>query len=204
MLPHLFFKTNLISSGLLSRSDADAFLAAALEHARPATLVGGTSTSLEAAGTKVDYRLLDGNAVAKHIPELQKLYEGAFREMAEKVFGVSLVVSPDLVSGANVNVLEGNGGRYEWHFDSNPYTGLLVLSPSSATLGGRLFFGREEDVQVKLSMEVGDLLFFDAREAAHAVEPLANALTRATVPMNYFPEGEAIVRPDDLDRTLYG
>jgi hypothetical protein len=52
-------------------------------------------------------------------------------------------------------------------------------------------------------MQVGDLLFFDARKAAHAVEPLAGAKLRATVPMNYFVAGESIVRPDGLDEALY-
>ncbi|MEU4384452.1 2OG-Fe(II) oxygenase [Promicromonospora sp. NPDC023805] len=204
MLPQLFFATNVIELGILTNDDIQVFFDGTAEHARDARLIGGTSTSLEDAGSEIQYRLLDGVGVAEHIPRLQSLYENEFREIAQRVFGRDLIPSPNIVNGANVNLLEGAGGRYEWHYDSNPFTGLLVLSPASASLGGRLLFGRDYDVQVALSMRPGDLLFFDARKSAHAVEALQGASCRATAPMNYFAEGERIVRPPDLDTALYG
>lgn len=204
MLPHLFYGTNTIEDGLLTLDDIEHFLATAIKHSAQAKLVGGTSTSLEAHGTELLYRLMDGRAVAEHLPQLQQLYEEDFRVLAERIFDLGLIPSPELVSGANVNVLDGVGGRYEWHYDSNPYTGLLALSPSSASIGGRLLFGQDADDQVALSMRPGDLFFFDARKAAHAVEALAVPRVRATVPMNYFVQGESVVRPADLDQSLYG
>jgi len=203
VLPHLFFATNAIEIELLSEDDIKNFLEVTERQAHDARLIGGTSTSLEEAGTEVRYRLLDGIGVAEYLPRLQSLYENEFRKIAERVFGRELIPSPDIVSGANVNLLEGSGGRYEWHYDSNPYTGLLVLSPTSASLGGRLLFDQNNDVQVALSMRPGDLLFFDARKAAHAVEELKDATRRASAPMNYYVAGEAVIRPSDLDETLY-
>ncbi|WP_335986134.1 hypothetical protein [Glycomyces sp. MUSA5-2] len=203
MLPYPFYGTNAIADGLLTIGDIDDFLTVAAEMATSAKLVGGTSTSLEDVGIELTYRLMNGRAVAEHLPRLQELYEQDFLHLAERVFGVGLIPSPDLVSGANINLLEGIGGRYEWHYDSNPYTGLLVLSPSSVRLGGRLLFGQDVDDQVALSMMPGDLFFFDARETAHSVEALATPRIRATIPMNYFVKGKPLIRPRDLDQTLY-
>lgn len=203
MLPPIFFAINTVDANILSEDEVDQIFFRSVDLARPARLVGGTSTSLEAEGTVVDYRLVDGNSVAEGIPRLQGLYETEFLAIAERVFDVELQISPDTISGANVNVLDGEGGRYEWHYDSNPYTGLLALSDVSRQSGGRLLFGREDDYQVPLSLRRGDLLIFDARTTAHAVEPLRRAFLRATVPMNYFLAGEEVFRPADLDSTLY-
>ncbi|MEO8527929.1 MAG: hypothetical protein ABI435_02515 [Pseudolysinimonas sp.] len=204
MLPDPFFSIDAVAAGLLSLSDVDNFLQIAREGSRAARLTGGVSTSLEPAGTHIEYRLLDGNDVVARAPRLHALYSHEFRRLAERVFGRELISSPDVVNGVNINLLEGAGGRYEWHYDSNPYTGLLVLSPSSAALGGRLLFGRDRETQVALSMFPGQLLLFDARNAAHAVEELREATDRATVPMNFFVAGEVIERPTDLDGSLYG
>lgn len=204
MLPHLFYATNVIDEGLVEASLIEEYLEIVCQEAVDSKLIGGTSTSLEEAGTEVSYRLMDGRLVAEFLPRLHQLYHNEFLSIAQRVFNVDLMTSPDVINGANVNLLDRIGRRYEWHYDSNPYTGLLALSPSSTSLGGRLLFGRDSDRQVALSMRPGDLFFFDAREAAHAVEPIARPRARATVPMNYFVKGEAVVRPSDLDQTLYG
>jgi hypothetical protein len=204
VLPKIFYSENVIDAGIITAELISSVRGTALDHAKNARLIGGTTTSLESEGTELSYRLMDGNAVEDHIPVLSSLYRQEFRSIAERVFGRELTTSPSTVSGVNINVLEGKGGRYEWHVDSNPFTGLLLLSPATASLGGRLLFGQDPDTQVALALQPGDLLFFDAREAPHAVEELRKGGVRASVPMNYFVEGELIIRPDDLDDSLYG
>lgn len=203
MLPPIFFSVNTLKSGILSEAELDNILELSLREAQSAKLIGGTSTSLEKSGTVVQYRLMNGAAVAEHLPDLQRLYETTFRQLAQRAFDVELEVSPNVISGVNVNVLDTHGGRYEWHYDSNPYTGLLVLTDTNADKGGRLLFGRGSD-QVPVSVARGDLLFFDARETAHAVEPITGDWARVSAPMNYFISGQPIERPGDLDSTLYG
>jgi hypothetical protein len=205
MLPPQFHHLDAIELGIVSSDDLDDFTQIALREARHAQLVGGLSTSLEPAGTVVDYRLLDGDQISLAIPRLHGLYEREFLSMATRLAGRSLMVSPMMANGINVNVLEGVGGRYEWHVDSNPFTGLLVLSDANAEVGGRLLFGRDPLTRTALCMRAGSLLLFDARTTPHAVEELRTAeAVRLTCPMNYFFEGEQVVRPGDLDGSLYG
>jgi hypothetical protein len=204
MLPDPFFSIDTVRAGILSDSEIGEMLHAARLHSKDARLIGGEATSLESAGTEIHYRLLDGKKVLEHAPRLHELYEGEFLKIASRVFGVELITSPNLLNGVNINLLEGAGSRYEWHYDSNPFTALLVLSPSSEELGGRLLFGQESSTQVALSLSPGQLLFFDARKSAHAVEELRGSSARATVPMNFFLANEPIVRPEELDANLYG
>lgn len=199
----------LAAIDLLASSDVDSrFLghvaSVADTHAKPAKLIGGTSTSLEPAGTSLDYRLMDGRDVARLLPELDELYRGLLVRLASRIFGVPLIPSPTIVNGVNVNVLDGGGGRYEWHVDSNPVTGLLVFSECDSIRGGRLMFGADARTRTSLCMRPGHFLMFDATSAPHAVEIVRGDSARVTAPMNFFVDGGEIVRPDDLDVSLYG
>lgn len=204
MLPPLFASVDLLSQKIIDRCQIESMVEAAHQHARAAELRGDVSTSLELPETRLSYRLLDGEQVHHHLPDLERLYREDIFELAERMSGLSLRSSPDERNGVNINVLEGQASRYEWHVDSNPITGLLALTDSDGRSGGRLLFGSEPSTQVQLSLRAGQLLLFDAREAAHAVEPLLDNLTRVTAPMNFFVEGESVVRPEGLDDSLYG
>lgn len=147
---------------------------------------------------------MDGNQVAEFLPQLDSLYRTELLRLAGQSFNLALRASPDLINGVNLNVIEGLSSRYEWHVDSNPVTGLLVLTSSQAETGGRLLFGEEPSSQVALSLKRGQFLIFDARKAPHSVEPLRRNLTRITAPMNFFVAGTLIERPAGLDDSLYG
>jgi hypothetical protein len=195
---------DLVAAGIAEREMLGQMAAVAAQQASPAVLRGDIDTSLEEPDTRIAYRLLDGVGVRAHLPELDRLYREEFLDIAERACGYPLVTSPDLRNGVNVNVIEGTAGRYEWHFDSNPLTGLLVLTESNLQLGGRLLFGRTKEAQIALSLHVGQLLLFDARKVAHSVEPLQSNWTRLTAPMNYFAKGAPVVRPPGIDEALYG
>lgn len=204
MLPTFFVSLNLPSLGLLAPSDIDEIANTAVREANPAELRGDVDTSLESDDTRLAYRLLDGDQIAHHLPTLDRLYRTTILQLASRASGLGLCVSPNVVNGVNVNVLQGAAARYEWHVDSNPLTGLLVLTESNAESGGRLLFGQEPSSQVALALRPGQLLLFDARSAPHCVEALRHESTRVTAPMNFFIAGEAVSRPEGLDEALYG
>lgn len=203
MLPRKFASFDVVDLGLLTPEELDQMAAVAASKARAAQLRGDVSTSLESRDSVIDYRLVDGDMVTTALPKLDSLYRNEFLEQVRRAFAGDYVISPDRVNGVNINVVEGTGGRYEWHVDSNPLTGLLVMTPSDALTGGRLIFGKDSDSQTALSLFAGQLLFFDARQTPHAVESLRGDWTRITAPMNYFVKSEKIVRPRGLDEALY-
>lgn len=204
MLPKLFAAVDLVEAGVIDQGFLDRVFKLSVTHSKDATLVGGTSTSLEDEGTLLKYRLLDGNDVSYYLPELAELYTTTLVQIASRLSGLTLRRSPDSVNGVNVNVLRAKGGRYEWHVDSNPVTGLLVLSHCDAAVGGRLLFERDAARQTAFCMRPGHFLVFDATKTPHAVEPVLGDAPRVTAPMNFFIEGEVVSRPVDLDATLYG
>lgn len=204
MLPGMFAVVDLLQNKVIDDIFIERVRTASVAHSRESVLVGGTSTSLEPAGTSVEYRLLDGNDVYRYIPELTILYESELVRIASRLSDISLCKSPDRVNGVNVNVLNASGGRYEWHVDSNPVTGLLVLSECNAAIGGRLLFRKDPDYQTAFCMRPGHFLVFDATKTPHAVEQVLGEEPRVTAPMNFFVKGATALRPADLDESLYG
>lgn len=135
-----FSSTDLAAEALLPADWAEQIHAAVIDAATPALLRGGTSTSLEPAGSDIAYRLLDGNAVREQLPWLDALYRGELAAIASAAAGRPLVPALSVQAGVNVNVLDGPGGRYELHLDSNPLTGLLFVTAHDADGGGQLLF----------------------------------------------------------------
>lgn len=203
MLPRLLCSVDLVYHGIVERAYIDELYELAVAEAKGATLRGGTSTSLEEEGTSISYGLLDGEDILRLVPSLYQLYETTLVDIASRLSGVALRPSPDARNGINLNILPPSGGRYEWHYDSNPVTGLLVLSPCNRSEGGRLLFERDVEIQTAFCMQPGHFLVFDATRTPHAVEPVLGAKARVTAPMNFFVVGEDVVRPSDLDDTLY-
>jgi hypothetical protein len=204
VLPKLFWSLDLLELGVVSESSLYEMAAIALAMAVPSQLRGDVATSLEPPDAILDYRLLNGDQVEVHLTELDRLYREDLCGIAERLLGKPVMISPDRRSGVNVNVLEGMGSRYEWHVDSNPLTGLLVLTECGRSSGGRLVFGQDPDNQIFLALSVGQLLLFDARDVPHCVEPLGGPTRRVTAPMNFYVVGDPVVRPDGIDESLYG
>lgn len=158
----------------------------------------------EAPATAV---VVDGLDVASRLPWLDQLYRGTFLTMANSLDLGGFECAHDRASGINVNAVD-TGARYEWHVDSNPLTGVLFLSGPHE--GGDLVFrpdGRppaSTEWTERIAPVPGSLLLFDARAAAHRVEPVLGGGTRLSAPMNYYVAGQEQARPDDLDPYLYG
>jgi len=203
-LPKIFASYDLIALNIVTREDLARAASVALSGARQAVLQGGSSTSLESPDTRLHYRLMSGEMIADSLPWLYDMYRSTFCVMASRVYGQGMRVSPNMHNAINFNVVEGMGARYEWHVDSNPLTGVLYFTDASASTGGRLVFRGEGGADLLLPMRKGNLVLFDARNHAHAVEPLQTSQPRICAPMNFFVESEEIERPQELDDYLYG
>jgi hypothetical protein len=147
-------------------------------------------------------RVVDGDVVLARLPWLAALYCGAFRDIAERATSRKILTSPSRISAININIVSGQGARYERHVDTNHLTGLLFANDLKATDGGRLVLD-DSTRCVKILPKRGNLLLFDGRNAAHHVEPLTRDINRTTVVMNYYYADEAMTRPADLDQYLY-
>ena len=202
-LPARFARYDLTGDALLPDGWVEDVMGVVRSNARHAELRGGVDSSLEPAGTVIEYDLVDGAAVRTRLQWLDALYRGQFRTLASEVFGEELLVSDQVTNGVNVNVLTHRGSRYELHVDTNPLTGLLFITTHHDSDGGKLVFHGEYD-SCHVSPVTGHLLLFDARRAPHEVERLLTDGVRISVPMNYFTAEALAARDADLDNYLYG
>jgi hypothetical protein len=199
-----YSESNLVVSGILPPRWEEEILAAVEIGAADALLQGGGMTSLESAGTDIPYRLLDGIEVKQRLPWLVDLYRGPLTALASRASGHAMVPSCSDRTGVNVNALDGPGGRYELHVDSNPVTGLLFVTGHDAGSGGQLLFEADSG-PILIDPEPGLFITFDARNLPHAVTPLTGRTVRVSVPMNFYSSDEDPGKDrTDLNKYLYG
>ena len=72
------------------------------------------------------YRVIDGDAIVKHLPVIQALYERTLPVM-RKMMDEDVVPLHSHKVGLNVN-LTPPGGAYRWHYDRNAVTAVLYLN----------------------------------------------------------------------------
>jgi hypothetical protein len=196
-----FSSTDLLSLGVLPIGWVADIHSAVERVASPVVLRGGTSTSLEPPGSDIPYRLVDGCAIREQLPWLDSIYRGELADIASVASAKPMLPTESIRAGVNLNVLDGPGGRYELHVDSNPVTGLLFVTTHEPDAGGQLLF-RLKDGDHRIIPRSGTFITFDAREIPHAVTPLVGREMRITAPMNFYDENPSR-RPDDLDDYLY-
>jgi hypothetical protein len=194
---------DLAASGLLPVDWQLDLLTLAAVHAQVAALRGDAPTSLEETGAPpVNYRLVTGDVIAEKAPWLDVLYRTTLTEYACRVAGETMIPSPDVRNGVNLNLLSTVGDRYERHTDSNPLTGVLFVTSLDTRDGGMLrFSGPEETVEVY--PEAGDFILFNAAQTPHDVAPLKRPVIRLSAPMNFYVQSDGYTRDPALDRALY-
>lgn len=77
-------------------------------------------------GRSLRYRVIDGNAIAQGMADLEVLYQRTGKLIGDWS-GHPLVPIDDRVAGINVNVTPP-GGQYRWHYDRNAVTAILYLN----------------------------------------------------------------------------
>lgn len=204
MLPTIFASYDLTGLGILAAEQIEMMRSKALRLAVPAVLRGGSSTSLEGEDFELDYSLVTGRAITTELPELDALYRGVALKLANRISPCALVTSGNERSAVNINIIHNRGARYEWHYDSNPMTGILYLTSTNPARGGELLFRSELTADItSLTFAAGQLFIFDGRQA-HGVNQLLDDGPRVCAVMNFYIEGEEPYRPTDLDAALYG
>jgi len=190
------------------RDSVSSCLAVAGRHTR---FDGHSNTSRERCfprARQASATVVDGAGIRSSMPWLLDLYEGLFLGLANSLGLGGFEAANGQRSAVNVNRLDV-GERYEWHVDSNPLTGVLLLSTHVGSGGGALVFrpdpfeGTAQSWEVRVTPSQGTLLLFDARRSAHTVEPVVSGPPRISAPMNFYVSGAEQQRPDDLDAYLY-
>jgi len=77
-------------------------------------------------GRSLRYRVIDGNAVARDMAELDVLYRYT-GELIGSWCGQRLVPIEDRAAGININITPP-GGEYRWHYDRNAVTAIVYLN----------------------------------------------------------------------------
>lgn len=165
-------------------------------------LDSSSPTSLEPAGTLIELKVVHGSDIARNLPWLFEVYSGPMLEFASMSFGKRLYPCNSIDDAVNINIISGVGGRYEWHVDTNPVTGLLFLSSLDEKDGGALVFKKgNADYIVRPSR--GMFHCFDATDTPHRVEPLLRNISRISVPMNYYADSNNSGRDKELQNYLH-
>lgn len=196
---------DLVKLGLVTGDELDAALDTALAHGARVVLEGTQPTStLERPETPLEYYIADGNVIAQHLPSIMALYRDVIPDFIRGYIGLEMVPSRFQRSSITLNLLRGQGSRYERHVDSNSITGLLFASSLGPEDGGalRLFYPRTEPLDVYPTR--GTFLLYDARWVPHEVLPLHREVNRLSMPMNYFLPTDVEERPEHLDDYIFG
>jgi hypothetical protein len=77
-------------------------------------------------GRSLRYRVIDGNAVAHGLTELEVLYRRTGQSISAWS-GRVLVPVENRIAGININIT-APGGEYRWHYDRNAVTAILYLN----------------------------------------------------------------------------
>lgn len=202
--PH--WEWDLNGTGLLPAGWMDQIVSVSARRGRLTHLQGDNSTSLEpSTQNPVILRVVSGEAIQAELSWLWDLYTGPLLDFAAAASGQNLYVANDVRSAININQIDGVDGRYEWHVDTNPITGILYASAQDVITGGQLIF-RDPKTERTISLEhrPGSFICFDARLLPHYVTPLNIDNSRYSVPMNYYTSHTKQPRPADLNEYLYG
>lgn len=181
----------------------------------------------EAGDRPLHYRVIDGERITAHFPDLVRLYERV-NDLVNESMGEELVPLADRRVGLNVNVTPA-GGTYRWHYDRNAVTAILYLN---AVPGGeteiypnyRLFIegarysalqrvaDRVMEMQpvrglfgklVRVAPEPGLLVAMRGNRCLHSVRPVEGNADRINVIMAYDLLGVQFAVAPQLDQYLY-
>lgn len=171
-------------------------------------------TSREAEDiTEISVATVGGEDVKRELPWLLELYGGTVLDLANRCFNEPVLPATDIRYAINLNVQFGQKMRYEAHIDSNPVEALLYATDHSVGDGGELVVCNRPHVwgvdeirsdSSKIWPRKGHLVFFDARNHSHFVEPLKKMDDlRVVAAMNFYtPSCSEADRPADLDQHL--
>jgi hypothetical protein len=177
-------------------------------------------------GRSLHYRVIDGDAIAAGLHELEPLYLRT-AQLIGAWLGYELTPIADRVAGINVN-LTPPGGEYRWHYDRNEVTAIVYLNEveGGATeiyAGHRVFlpaplrvFQSQADAIVRsravlalagtksvVAPRAGRLVVMRGDRCLHSVCPVSGSRERINVCMAYDRAGTRTRSRGALDAYLY-
>ena len=164
-------------------------------------LDGDSPTSSEEPGTRIPVTVVEGRPIKEKLPWLSDLYANQFLEFSEQCFGRELFKCNSDNDAININCIQGDTARYEWHVDTNPVTGILFLQTLDESHGGALVFRNKGEV-FRFYPKSGWFCCFSAQDVEHAVEPLVGQIERISIPMNYYDDPDNSGRDPSLNDYL--
>lgn len=183
------------------------------QHAQSLKGIARTITRQE-AGFELIYRVVTGDDIRTHWPELFAFYnDGHVLDWFKQVTGDNTVhTSPHIQSAVNLNILDSANFLYRWHFDAVCYTALLYLTDVLPEDGGalKLIPNCQQHVPPDLAAaaitqiwpRAGTMVVMDGTRCYHSVAPMLRDVLRLSVPL-VFPNSETTTRPPGLDSYLY-
>ncbi len=181
----------------------------------------------ESGSRPLHYRVIEGERIAAHFPDLISLY-ACVNDLVNEAMGETLEPLEDRKVGLNVNVTPA-GGAYRWHYDRNEVTAILYLN---AVPGGeteiypnyRLFMegARYTALQrfadrvmgmppirtvfgklVQVAPEAGLLVAMRGNRCLHSVRPVEGDEDRINVIMSFDRPGAQFDVASELNQYLY-
>ncbi len=143
----------------------------------------------------LDYWVLNSSAIQKHCPLLWQAYLDAAAVVSE---ALGFKVNPmETENGCNINMLVGNGSRYERHVDSTPYTMITYITHEGIHHEG----GELITAVGRVHGYAGSAIVFDGSQIEHEVLPIVGTKSnplpyRISVPMMFTPEGVTAISND--------
>jgi len=176
----------------------------AKQAAKPVHLDGDSTDCRElTAGGGTTYKVVTGNSIAEHLPWLMQLYKVGLANSVSKLVSRRVSPSENDRYGVNINVVEGIGGRYEWHVDPSPIAAILFVTAHYPGSGGELALHADGEL-MRIYPKPGLIVVFPGKEVEHSVLPLEENTARISIPMIYYYEDEKQYFPRELDDYLYG
>jgi hypothetical protein len=191
----------------LENAEIQEIMEFARAHATHIVAKGRLSGSLEPEETAgLDYHVVSGDVVREKLAWLWNRYSTEWMDLVSNAVGVKCVpCSLDTIS-VNINALYGAGSRYEWHVDSDAYSGVLFLTDHNEEDGGEFVIevdGRRNIIHPRR----GKLILFDGTICPHGVYPLKTNKHRVTVVMVFIDPNRAQLTGENEKRysvELYG
>jgi 2OG-Fe(II) oxygenase superfamily len=179
-------------------------------------------------GRALEYMVIDGRAIARHLPELVRLYDTT-ADFARRTAAMDLAPLDNAAATVNVN-LTPPGGEYRWHYDRNAVTAILYLNrveggETEMVPDFRLHLGRFKHTalqrrldrwvqlrwvrrlarrrEIRVAPCPGRLLLMRGDRCLHSVRPVGGETDRVNVVMAFDRPGARFAVEEDLDPYLY-
>jgi hypothetical protein len=165
-------------------------------------------------GSELAYRVVTGDDIRSHWPELFALYNNRYLlAWLKNITGDNTIqTSQHLESALNLNILDTSSFVYRWHFDAVPFTVILYLTGVLPQDGGALRIIPNcrphvapdicKSKVVEIRPTAGTILVMDGTRCYHSVAPMLRKVLRLSIPLVY-PNREGSTRPSGLDSYLY-